>query len=101
MCLSEQRRKRDAVRGERGKARWNSLELCPGHEALAKVPPECAVYLGVKVGGHGQSLVCNERGRGRTYPRIGEHLDRYGRVEDDQSSRPSSRRPSRTRSAPL
>src|SRR5213076_3057453 len=81
--------------------RGNGVELPPRHQTLTKVAPERAVDLGIEMGRHSKPLVHDEGGGRPASPRSGEHLDGDRRVERDQSSEPSSWRPSRTRSAPV
>src|SRR5438874_1860478 len=80
--------------------RGNGVEL-PPRQTLTKVVPERAVDLGIEMRRHRKPLVHDKGGGRPAGPRSREYLDGDRRVERNQSSEPSSRRPSRTRSAPV
>jgi hypothetical protein len=101
MRLGEERRQRHAFGSECDEPGTDAVKLPPCEETLTEVASERAVDLGVEMRRNYEPFT-DQQGRSRpASSRPREYLDGKRRVECDQSSRPSSRRPSRTRSAPV
>jgi hypothetical protein len=101
MRLSKERRQGHAFGGESDEPGSDAVELPPCEQTMTEMASERAVDLGVEVRRNCEPFTDQQVRGCRASSRPREYLDGERRVECDQSSKPSSRRPSRTKSAPV